>query len=135
MTSIFLILYTTHRISMVMFTELIFLLFDTSESPTQSLKWQNFWIPCAAFHILSESKQSLSGSLHFYTSTLPPFCNSFTHTTSHSYSYLVLRHPFSHQITKAGCIKTCSKHQGTVISVTAIQVSTERQTYAHIFKV
>lgn len=107
MASIFLIFYITHthRISMVMFTGLISLLYDISENPTQSLKLSSFWIPSASFHIFSESKQSLSGSLHSCTSTFPPFWNSFTHSASHSYCYLVLRHQFSHQITKAGCKK------------------------------
>lgn len=71
----------------------------------QSLKLPHFWIPSASFHIFSESKQSLSGSLHSCTSTFPPFSKSFTHSTSHFYCYLVLRHQFSPQITKAGCKK------------------------------
>lgn len=40
-----------------------------------------------------------------------------------------MRHQFSHQITKAWCIKIFNKPQGTVISVTAT-FSTEMQTYA-----
>lgn len=102
-------------------------------SSTQSLRLPIFQIPSASFHILSESKQSLSGSLHSCSYIFPPFCNSFTHLTSHSYCYLVLRHQFSHQITKAWCIKIFNKPQGTVISVTAISVSTEMQTYAQTY--
>lgn len=102
-------------------------------SSTQSLRLPIFQISSASFHILSESKRSLSGSLHSCSYTFPPFCNSFTHLTSHSYCYLVLRHQFSHQITKAWCIKIFNKPQGTVISVTAISVSTEMQTYAQTY--
>lgn len=102
-------------------------------SSTRSLRLPIFQISSASFHILSESKQSLSGRLHSCSYVFPPFCNSFTHLTSHSYSCLVLRHQFSHQITKAWCIKIFNKSQGTVISVTAISVSTEMQTYAHTY--
>lgn len=102
-------------------------------SSTQSLRLPIFQIPSASFHNFSESKQSLSGNLHSRSYTFPPFCNSFRHLTSHSYCYLVLRHQFSHQITKAWCIKIFSEPQGTVISVTAISVSTEMQTYAQTY--
>lgn len=121
---------------MVMFTGLIFLLYDTPEqcrAAQLSLGLPIFQIPSASFHIFSESKQSLSSSLHSCSYTFPPFCNSFAHLTSHSYRHLVLRHQFSEQITKAWCIKIFNKPQGTVISVTAISVSTEIQTYAQTY--
>lgn len=100
---------------------------------TQSLTLPIFQTPSASFHIFSESKQSISGSLDSCSYTFPPLCNSFTHLTSHSYCYLVLKHQFSHQITKAWGIKIYNKPQGTVISVTAISVSTEMQTYAQTY--
>lgn len=119
-----------------MFARSIFLLCDTSEQrrTAQPRGWLPiFQIPFASFHISSESKQSLPGSVWSCSYTFPPFCNSFTHLTSHSCYYLVLRHQFSHRITKAWCIKIFNKPQGTVISVTAISVSTEMQPYAQIY--
>lgn len=119
---------------MVMFTGLIFLLYDT---PEQCREAQPRVLDCLSFRFplllsifsLKASNPSQAASvlvaIHF-----PLFCNSFTHLTSYSYSYLVLRHQFSHQITKAWCIKIFNKSPGTVISVTAISVSTEMQTYA-----
>jgi len=130
----------THTRSLVTFTGLIFVPYDTSEQcraaqPRVSdclfpMPSASFHISSASFHISSASKQSLSGSLCSCSHTFPPFCNSFTHLTSHSYCYLVLRHQFSHQITKAWCIKIFNKPQGTVISVTAISASAETQTCA-----